>query len=451
MPKTYDDPNAQLLFSWANYKLKRADVEEMEDVATGFNDGLKLAVVVEACTREKIKKLSHKDGMILAMKLDNISKCFTLMDKHGVDIRGIAPANIQAGDEKLIFGLLYKLMTKLDVVGLDEMFRWCEAVCEGQLDFPIDSIERFQDGRIFAAIANAAHRGAFDVPGMSEANAVDNLAQAFAAIQEYLDVPSALDPAVVSNSPDEVHVLAYLGMIKSAYASHLESKKTEAKLGWKKEGLRASRMAEDAEEEAASAAAAEERRRKEQAEAAMAAAAEVEAAAGAAREAEAAAAAKAAAAKVPEPKATIAELPHPKFTVRPHEKVDPNAGFFSHIEVRVIESKNLKNMESFGKMSPYAVVWVNFEPHEKCTSVAQRGGVNPKWNELLVWKAKGEIKNLRMKVIVWDKETFGFDDYVGGGDVGAHHMTKGKPIEKWVKITQHTQAAGAVLLQVTLK
>ena len=29
-------------------------------------------------------------------------------------------------------------------------------------------------------------------------------------------------------------------------------------------------------------------------------------------------------------------------------------------------------------------------------------------------QARGKIADLRMKVVVWDKEVFGFDDYIGG-------------------------------------
>lgn len=117
----------------------------------------------------------------------------------------------------------------------------------------------------------------------------------------------------------------------------------------------------------------------------------------------------------------------------------------------VVEAKNLKNMETFGRMSPYVVIWVNFEPHEKSTQVHKKGGVAPQWNDKLAWKARGMIEKLRMKVIVWDKEAFGFDDYVGGGDVGVHTMKKGQTVEKWVPVTQHTNAAGSVLLRITLK
>ena len=132
------------------------------------------------------------------------------------------------------------------------------------------------------------------------------------------------------------------------------------------------------------------------------------------------------------------------------DRLKKEARMFEKIEVEVIEARNLRNMEIFGTMSPYAVIWVNFEPHEKSTEVVNYGGTEPKFNCVVSWDAKGPIEKLRMKIIVWDKETFGFDDYIGGGDLGVHTLKKGETIKKWVPITQHTQPAGTVLCRITI-
>ena len=139
-----------------------------------------------------------------------------------------------------------------------------------------------------------------------------------------------------------------------------------------------------------------------------------------------------------------------KHDAKKKARLKKEAQMFERIEVEVIEGKNLRNMEIFGTMSPYAVVWVNFEPHEKSTEVVNYGGTEPKFNCKVAWDAKGPIEKLRMKLIVWDKETFGFDDYIGGGDLGVHTMQKGETIKKWVPITQHTQPAGTVLCRITI-
>ena len=56
-----------------------------------------------------------------------------------------------------------------------------------------------------------------------------------------------------------------------------------------------------------------------------------------------------------------------------------------------------------------------------------------------------------MKIILWDKETFGFDDYIGGGDLGVNGIRLGEMVEKWVPLQQHKEDAGEVLVQITIE
>jgi hypothetical protein len=52
------------------------------------------------------------------------------------------------------------------------------------------------------------------------------------------------------------------------------------------------------------------------------------------------------------------------------------------LEVTIISAQDLKNVTTFGKQSPFAVVWIH--PSRKMTTpVATRGGVNPSWNAVV--------------------------------------------------------------------
>jgi Ca2+-dependent lipid-binding protein len=52
------------------------------------------------------------------------------------------------------------------------------------------------------------------------------------------------------------------------------------------------------------------------------------------------------------------------------------------LEVKIISAQDLKNVTTFGKQSPFAVVWIH--PSGKMTTpVATRGGVNPSWNAVV--------------------------------------------------------------------
>jgi hypothetical protein len=52
------------------------------------------------------------------------------------------------------------------------------------------------------------------------------------------------------------------------------------------------------------------------------------------------------------------------------------------LEVTIISAQDLKNVNTFGKMSPYAEVWIH--PSRKvATPVHTHGGTDPSWNALL--------------------------------------------------------------------
>jgi Ca2+-dependent lipid-binding protein len=52
------------------------------------------------------------------------------------------------------------------------------------------------------------------------------------------------------------------------------------------------------------------------------------------------------------------------------------------LDVTIISAQDLKNVTTFGKQSPFAVVWIH--PSRKMTTpVATHGGVNPSWNAVV--------------------------------------------------------------------
>jgi len=414
----YNDPDEQMLFAWANAKLRHAEAGQIEDVGAGFDNGIMLANLIKAVTGETVTKIAQ-NPRVLAMKLDNLKKCLERLDDLGVDVRDISPTNINQGDEKLIFGLLYKLLVAFDSQNANNMYEWVQSKVDSQLPgIQIVGGENFKDGLVFAALSNCVVEGSIDIQALDPANKVQNLELAFETIEKVMGIQPALQAINVAEQPDELRVLAYLGLIQNEFNEAVR----------RTASMRASELEETIAAEELAAA---------------------EAAAPAANTTVRSGHGKTAANDKPTSPKTSAKSKSKSPKSKPKPKAAPP--MFDAIEVTVKEATNLKNMETFGRMNPYTVIWVNFEPHEKSTEVHSRGGVTPQWNQQLVWRARGMIEKLRMKVIVWDKETFGFDDYVGGGDVNVQNMKKGETVEKWVPITQHTQSAGSVLLRITLK
>jgi len=393
----YEDPDMQLMFVWINYQLNSVGVGPVDDIATAFSDGILLAKLIEGvtgCAPLKVKKNPTRD----AYKLDNINTCLETLHQKGIDVRSYSPQDILEGNEKLVFGLVYKLMNQLDPVNPPEIYAWVESQTQSELPgVRTDGTECYQDGIVFAALVNSIGVECICIRDLDKRNKMQNLRVAFDEIQHVWGVGKMLQPENFVRNPDEERLLMYLSVMRREYR------------------LRSQQIKGTASD------------------------------------------------RYPAPRQSGAchpsSGPNRTMITIPMDEEDGGTGSakvleneqFNGIEVMVKEAKGLKNMEAFGKMSPYTVIWVNFEPHEKSTKAHRWGGINPTWNEMVSWKARGKIADLRMKVVVWDKEVFGFDDYIGGGDFNVYAMHKGQKLEKWVTIMQHSQPSGQVLIEVTMK
>ena len=76
----------------------------------------------------------------------------------------------------------------------------------------------------------------------------------------------------------------------------------------------------------------------------------------------------------------------------------------------VLEGKNLKNKDLFGKMDPYVVIRVGTE--SKRTSVVKNGGCNPVFNDTFTFNVIPGINQLELET--YDKD-FLSDDFIGSG------------------------------------
>ena len=83
------------------------------------------------------------------------------------------------------------------------------------------------------------------------------------------------------------------------------------------------------------------------------------------------------------------------------------------IHVTVTNARSLRNMERFGRMDVYATVRVGGCAHN--TSVAEKGGTDPQWNETLTFHVSERPSSILIDA--WDRESVGKDDHIGAGEL----------------------------------
>ena len=78
-------------------------------------------------------------------------------------------------------------------------------------------------------------------------------------------------------------------------------------------------------------------------------------------------------------------------------------------------------------------------------------GCNPVWlDQCFTWGGHGELVSLCLTISCWDRETFGSDDFVGGGRVDVMSLPKGEPARRWINLTQKGHDAGRIELEITV-
>ena len=98
---------------WANsYLAKRR--AEVENPATDFSDGTKLAALLEVISNERLNKINPTPKIEL-QKLENLNKCLQFLKDKEIQLVNIGSQDIFKGNEKLILGLLWTIILRFEV------------------------------------------------------------------------------------------------------------------------------------------------------------------------------------------------------------------------------------------------------------------------------------------------------------------------------------------------
>jgi hypothetical protein len=93
------------------------------------------------------------------------------------------------------------------------------------------------------------------------------------------------------------------------------------------------------------------------------------------------------------------------------------------LQLEILSAQNLKNVNTFGKMTPYAVAWVS--PNIKVsTKIDPTGSVNTTWNPLcilIVQKWILQQRNANLQIDISSPGIF-FNKHVGSCSVPLSHF-----------------------------
>lgn len=226
---------------WSNMHLAKRGAK-VEDLFTGFNDGIELARLLEILTDEKIKVREASMIKMIIHKQENIDTCLKFIAGKGVKLLNIGASNIQEGHRMLTLGLVWALILNLDVEEMsadqlnakDALLLWCQKKTQGYNGVDVKNFTSSwaPDGLAFCALIHKHKPGLLDYNSLDKSDHKGNMEKAFAAA-ESLGICRLLDVEDMTNGdkPDEKSVMTYLFQWKKYFDKGNQSETAARRIG----------------------------------------------------------------------------------------------------------------------------------------------------------------------------------------------------------------------------
>ena len=230
---------------WANSHLKVTG-KQIDSIQTGFKDGKLLCKLIALLTGDKVHFPNKKCKMEIH-NLENINAALHyLTDKKGIRLVGIGAKDVYDGSEKLILGLLWTIILRLEIsefsidgiAGKKGLLLWVQRVTDG---YPKcgKSIKNFsgswRNGLGFCAIINHFRSDCLDFDALDRDDSRACCDTGIAAATD-LGIPALLETSdlVDTAKPDEKVVMTYVAEYFKKFAA---SEAAEAKVKAIKEAV----------------------------------------------------------------------------------------------------------------------------------------------------------------------------------------------------------------------
>eukprot|EP00730_Choanoeca_flexa_P015679 TRINITY_DN7253_c0_g1_i1.p1 TRINITY_DN7253_c0_g1~~TRINITY_DN7253_c0_g1_i1.p1 ORF type:complete len:447 (+),score=121.85 TRINITY_DN7253_c0_g1_i1:81-1343(+) len=219
--------------NWLNTKIKGkiAEVDE-EKLAQACQDGVCLLVMLEEVSGKKVGRYTKNPKMKIH-KIENLNVAFEFMKKENLKLVNIGSSDIEAGNEKLILGLLWTIIYHYQIAPTlatassghgkkggfrEQLLQWVNT------QIPEYGIKNFNkdwlDGRAMCALVNAVAGAPEVLPNhqqMMPGSARKNAQAALDAAEEHLGIPKVLEAEDMTNPAlDELSVITYISYFKTA-------------------------------------------------------------------------------------------------------------------------------------------------------------------------------------------------------------------------------------------
>jgi actinin alpha len=219
MDKAWERTQKKAFTAWINSHLRKLG-SSIEEIATDFSDGIKLAQLLQVIAGDKVEKLNLKPTMRIH-KIQNTGQCLKFIADKGVKLVGVAPEELVDGNLKMVLGMVWTIILRFQIqdISIEELsakeglLLWCQRKTEGYNHVKVSNFHTsFQDGLAFCALIHRHRPDLLDFSTLDPADKAGNLQLAFDVAARDLDIPKMLDVGDMLDvpRPDERSVMTYV-------------------------------------------------------------------------------------------------------------------------------------------------------------------------------------------------------------------------------------------------
>uniref|UniRef100_A0A673BZE8 Actinin, alpha 1 n=1 Tax=Sphaeramia orbicularis TaxID=375764 RepID=A0A673BZE8_9TELE len=213
--------------AWCNSHLRKAGTQ-IENIEEDFRDGLKLMLLLEVISGERLAKPER--GKMRVHKISNVNKALDFIASKGVKLVSIGAEEIVDGNAKMTLGMIWTIILRFAIqdISVEGTAFVCVCVCVCVGTFPhtsysFTSLKRsplWKDGLGFCALIHRHRPELIDYGKLRKDDPMTNLNTAFDVAEKYLDIPKMLDAEDIVGTarPDEKAIMTYVSSFYHAFS-----------------------------------------------------------------------------------------------------------------------------------------------------------------------------------------------------------------------------------------
>ncbi|KAG8449550.1 hypothetical protein GDO86_016267 [Hymenochirus boettgeri] len=212
--------------AWCNSHLRKAGTQ-IENIDEDFRDGLKLMLLLEVISGERLAKPER--GKMRVHKISNVNKALDFIASKGVKLVSIGAEEIVDGNAKMTLGMIWTIILRFAIqdISVEEtsakegLLLWCQRKTAPYKNVNIQNFHiSWKDGLGFCALIHRHRPELIDYGKLRKDDPYTNLNTAFDVAERFLDIPKMLDAEDIVGTarPDEKAIMTYVSSFYHAFS-----------------------------------------------------------------------------------------------------------------------------------------------------------------------------------------------------------------------------------------